>query len=213
MRINKVKARTLTEYKALPKSEREVFGFYRRPYCMAYEFGLSDGWNEFEKYVRKEYPIQAWFREDVLFWFSCQYSKLRKVKRSISIFLKPSHPRYRNSYPRHVYKDVDNIIEDGLFALLKDFWYEECWPKSIVSWDSDDEHKRIYRWMQDTVEMIEVILPKLEAEYDEELGKANKSPLPYSEAYAKVNLIEKQILDHKNRILHQIIENREWMWT
>lgn len=212
--MKKVKALTVTDYKALPKSEREVYGLYRKPDAMLFTFLRdNDGWDGFEKYVRKEYPIQAWFREDVLFWFSCQYSKLKSVKRSISIFIKPSHPRYRNSYPRHAYKDVDNIIEDGLFALLKDFWYEECWPTSIVSWDSDDEHRRIYRWMQDTVELIEVVLPKLESEYDEELGIANKSPLSYSKAYAKTNLIEKRIKDLKNKLLHEIIDNREWMWT
>lgn len=208
-KLKHISAITVEDYIALPKKQREKFGFYLTPKSMK----LGE-YEKFEQYVKKTYPVQAWFREDFLFNLSCVGFKIKRLKSSIRNIMKPNHPRYRNSYPRKDYKDVDSIIEDGMFALILDFWYEECWPTSIVDWQHDDEHKRIYKWLQDTVEVIETTLPKLRDEYDKELSLAAKrKDMPYVQAYDKANKLEAQIQDLTTKILHEIIDYRDYLWT
>lgn len=214
MKITKVKAKTIEEYKALSKKEREVFGFYRNPTAMIYDPYNGNGWSAFEEYVKKEYPIQAFFREELALTLSIWWDRYyKRPKMFIKRFIKPNHPRFRNAYQRHEYKDVDMIIEDSLFALLKDFWYEECWPKSIVEWHDGGEGEKVYNWMKESVETIEVTIPKLNAEYNDLLSKAMEMSGTYDEKYSEADKIQARIKELTDDILHKMIEYRDFLWT
>ncbi len=203
-----VRAQTVEDYFNLPKKEREWFGIYRKPSSM-----LMGQWEEFEKRILKEYPVQVFLREKVWFEISCVFGyKLKNIKHSIKNFINPNHIRYRNAYQRHKYKDIDSIIEDGMFALLKDFWYGECWPTSIVDWEDSEESRKVYQWLKDTIETIEVTLPKLCDDENKAYNEVDQTKT-YHEAYAEVNRIEAEIKDIKNKILHEIIDYRDYLWT
>jgi len=214
MTIKSVRAQSVEDYFNLPKKQRECFGIYRRPSSM-----LMGEWDKFEERILKEYPIQAYIREKV--WgdyISPLGYKIKNIKYSIRNFIRPNHIRYRMSYLRHEYKEVDSIIEDGILALFRDFWYEECWPKTIVDWQGDEEHKRIYNWMKETIDSIESKIPALQKKL-EQAYKNVSNPLytndnqSYNEKYKDVIRIEKEIEDLTTKILHEIIDNRHYLWT
>jgi len=207
MKTKHVRAQTVEDYFGLPKKEREWYGIYLKPSSM-----LIGEWDAFEKRILKEYPVQAFLREKVYFEIDCVLSKLGRKKAAIKNFIKPNHIRYRNAYPRHEYKDIDSLIEDGMFALLKDFWYGECWPTSIVNWEDSEESRKVYQWIKDTVETIEVTLPKLCDDVNKAYDDVDNTKT-YHEAYAEVNRIEAEIKNIKNKILHEMIDYRDYLWT
>jgi hypothetical protein len=64
-----VDVKSVDEYFSLPVEVREWYGFYKKPYALAWDF-MDDtgGWIAFYREIRKHYPLQWFFRE----WlFSC----------------------------------------------------------------------------------------------------------------------------------------------
>jgi hypothetical protein len=217
------KARTVEAYFALPKNERERFGFYLNPVSLPCPFNddTVQGWEHFDMEIRKRYPIQGWFREwflsidNPVYWFFYRLSKnIRGIKNNVRRFIKPCHPRFRKVYPRHKWHDLKEVIEDINFALIQDFYYEEI-SKDFVNWNSTDEHKAFRAWIEDAIFWIEKAEPQAQKDLDaayENVDKKNKS-LSYEQKYAEVNRIERTIEETNTRILKEMIEHRGFFWT
>jgi hypothetical protein len=55
--------KSVQEYFALSRSEREVCGFYRVPFSLPWTiYDDSEGWSGFYRKIAKEYPVQFFFR-------------------------------------------------------------------------------------------------------------------------------------------------------
>lgn len=130
---------------------------------------------------------------------------IKDIFRSIKRFFKPCHPRWRKVLPRNRYADVDHVIEESVFALVLDFWYEEARPEvTIVDWSLEETgHAEFYAWLQKAVQKIEEEFPRRDKELHE-------TPID------KVQLFldkERELNRDKDNLLKEIIDRKGYMWT
>jgi hypothetical protein len=218
---------TAADYIALPKKDRETkYGLYLVPFALAFDFAAvsknKSEWDKFYDFIRKEYPIQWFFRRWLLSLDNPVYKAYNLLKHhylnhnyAIKRFFKPLFPRWRKSCPRHCYTDIIELIPKSNFALILDFWHEEI-SKEWINWNSDDEHKTFYKQLKNAVKYIEEGRQKLQNKADIELEKVTKNKkkgLSYQERYGKFNAVEKLIEDQDTHILSWFIKNRGYFWT
>jgi len=219
------KVSTTEDYKALPREQREKNGFYLIPFGLQIKFndlGTKESeWDLFYKFIRQKYPIQWFFRHWLTSWDNPAYAfiKLRymrylDVKYAVKRFIKPLHPRWRNSCPRHVWKDISSVVVDSNFGLILDFWHEEV-SQNTINWNSDPSHKTFYKELKAAVKYIEVTRKALEEKLDNALTVATKKSrkLSYQQRYKKHNELEESIRIKDTKILTWFIENRNYFWT
>jgi hypothetical protein len=218
-----VRVHDVDEYFALPKSKREKWGIYLKPLGLPCDFLDEDvkGWNHFDKEIRKQYPVQGWFREwlfsvdNPVYWFFVPIKRnLSDVKYAIKHFIKPAHPRFHKAYPRHKWNDISYAIVSVNFAMIQDFYHEEI-SLDIVNWDSTPEHKKFREWLDKAIHWIEKAKPQAEKDVDVEYKKIDHKDksLTYEQKYGKIHEIERLIEDTDTRILKEMVEFRGFFWT
>ena len=203
---------SVSEYFALPKSERQRYGIYIKPYALPMSLmdDTIEGWNAFSKQIRQEYPVQGFIREwlftydnPVYRWFGRNYQRINRLKWNIKRFISPCDPRFRKAYKRWEYKDTCNLIVDVNFALILDFYYEEV-VDGHVNWHSDDKHKKFYEWLLSAVNWIETHRAKLYADID---------ALYSTHDYKKIDKLEEMITATDKEYLKDMIDYKEYFWT
>jgi hypothetical protein len=218
-----VSVNNVDDYFNLPKSKRQKWGVYLKPYGLPCDF-LDEtelGWKEFDRRIKKLYPIQGWFREwfisidNPVYWFFYRLNRnTRDIKNIIKRFIRPAHPRFRKAYPRHKWHDLSHAIVDINFALIQDFYHEEI-SRDFVNWDATEEHKAFRAWIEDAIFWIEKAEPQAQKDLDTAFTNIDRKnrKLPYDQMYAEVIRIEKTIEETNTRILKEMIEHRGFFWT
>lgn len=217
-----VNAHTIEEYFAFPKEEREQWGFwYKTPIALPclFEEVSEDGWDEFYRRIRKEYPIQGWVREWLLSLDNPVYAFIFFTKRRLVDFwykrivclFNPRHKTLRKALPR-TWMDTCSLIVDLNFAMIVEFYHDEV-VDGHVEWNSDSRHKKFYNWLVSAVKYIETEKKDLEKLLDDSYPSKEQRRLPYEEAYKEVNRLEKQIKDSDSKILKEMITFRDFFWT
>jgi len=215
---------TVEDYIGIPKVQRESkYGMYLEPHALIFNFSSRvSEWDKFYEFIKKEYPIQWFFRR----WIFSLDNPVYKVhnllkhhylnhKYAVKRFFKPLFPRWRKCYSRYRYTDIKELVITSNFALILDFWYEEI-SKDIVNWNANKTHKTFYKELKAVVKYIEEGRQKLQYKADKELEKASnikKKGLSYQVRYGKYNAAEKLIEDQDTHILSWFIENRGHFWT
>ena len=181
------------------------------------------GWDEWDKEIKKQYPIQWFFREWLMGWDNPVYSflKIRSMRLNdqwwnIKRFIKPCCPRWRKSFPRHTYSDITNVLAQSNFALILDFWYVEAQPEiTQVNWNSDKEHKEFYAWLKKAVKYVEVGRPQLQQKASDALHEASikKGKLSYEARYGKTNKLDAKIKEKDTELLVELMKRRDFFWT
>jgi len=181
-----IKVNSAAEYFLLPKSERtNKFGFYKVPCFLPWTYNnpeSDEGWDAFKREIRKQFPIQWFFRDwllsldnPVIFWYYKFIGwPLRDFKWALRLFCKPLFPRWRKALPRHQYMDICELVVLANFALIQDFFYEEA-DKGIVDWNATPAHKKFFRELKKAIRWIEVERPKMNELESEELTKATEN--------------------------------------
>lgn len=224
-----VQCRSVDEYFNLSKKEREWYGLYRKPFGLPVEWASPEGekgWNSFYEEIKKEYPIQYFFREwlptcdnPVVFAFKKFIEwPWRDISRSVRLFFKPYYKRWRSVLPRWEYADAQHLIVEGNFAILRDFYHEEV-VGGFVDWDHDDFHRNFKNKLEEYVKWVEEERKVLDDKLSEELSKAVKNKifvdkkLDYHETYKSYNQLEKEIKEKETEILKWMVDNRELFWS
>lgn len=218
-----VSVRTVSDYFNLPKEKRTKWGVYLKPYALPISFfdETKEGWTEWSNQIRKEFPIQGWFREWFLSWDNPLYAFVRRIqmrlndiKYAIKNTFDPGGKRYRKVWPRHKWMDIVEVLRESNFALILDFWYDEV-QANTVNWEVDDQRIEFYNWLSKSVFWIEKARKQAEENYYSELSIASdkRGDLSYEERYGKTNELEKFIQDTDNRILTELMQYREYFWT
>ena len=223
-----IEVSSVDEYFALPKSGRELYGLYRKPFALPMDrpsflgggTSKQKGWNVWEKEIKRLYPLQWFVREWCFSWenpvysfFKGFYFDYREKKYAIKRFIKPFYPRFRKSMPRHKYTDVCEAFRKVNFALLLDFWYDEM-VDGIVNWNDNPLHKAFFNRVKAAVRYIEVERPALEKKSDTALTVATKKKKgTFNERYAKHDAIEQKIKQKDTDLLVWMMQNREMFWT
>jgi len=228
-----VNVHSVQDYFDLPKSERERFGLYRKPFALPCEWLDNrlggkiakvklekQGWKSWELEIRRRYPVQWFVREWCFSWenpvyafFKSFYFDYREKKYAVKRFISPFYPRFRKSVPRHQYSDVSEVLRKANFALLLDFWYDEM-VDGCVSWQDTAKLKNFFKRVQAGVKYIEVERPALENKADTALTAATKKRTgTFEQRYGKHDAIEKKIADKDTELLVWMMQNREMFWT
>jgi len=221
--LKTVNVHTVEDYFNLPKKERSWMGLYLKPMSLrcsghifdsnegGYTFNFLSEWDNFSQMIRKEYPIQGYFREwfftvdnPVYFFIWKIWDNAKDLYYNLKRLIWPVAPRFRKVAPRWRYDDVCEIIREVNFALILDFWHEEV-VDGCVDWTSDEYHKKFYDWLKSSVEYIETgrktLLDELNASYD----------LP--DKYATTNRLEDVLRVKDEAILIQMMKYRERFWS
>jgi hypothetical protein len=226
MKINKkkyVKARSIEEYFALPKNQRQKWGFwYLKPLALPWD-GLHDnesknGWSEFSRQIRKQYPIQGFFREWFFDYDNPVYSFIMVKKMQLNdfwygvkCFFKPSHPIIRKALPKK-WCDITSLLIDVNLAMIEQFYIEAS--ESFIDWESDDKHINFYSELKKANKYIKETRPKLLKRIDRgyEFAQNNKD-LDYNAKYSTVNYTEKFIDSFDKKYIKWAIDNKDFFWT
>ena len=210
--MKNVNATNVKQYKELPKSEREVFGFwYRLP--KLYEWGGE----RFEDYWKSNYPIQFRIREGVENIFITLSVWKDKLIENTWTRIFPKNAWARKIVP-HTYSDKPELIQDFLFASIIDFVDNE--PTEYTDWESSKEHKqtwetinKLYKFAKHTLPARRKRLDELMSElYDEKslMEFVDKSDDP---RYEEMSALEKQTETEIQQNLLEIVKIRQYLWT
>ena len=200
------------EYKELPKSEREDFGFwYRQP--KLYEWGGE----KFEDYWKQNYPIQFRIRESIEnLLISISVLKDKLIENTwTKIF--PKNEWVRKIIP-HTYSDKPELIQDFLFASIIDFVENE--PVYDTDWLSDKKRAEVWKTVDKSYKFAKYTLPArkkrmkqmLSESYNEEhfMKFDDKSENP---TIKELSALEKQTEKEIQQNLVEIVKIREYLWT
>jgi hypothetical protein len=197
-----MKMKRIEDHFKLPRRTRnKFFGLWYVLPELSFEEFMED---DYVDLILKYHPIQGRIREKIIPWFQRVFNFYDYYK-TIKRWIKPCHPRWRKVLPRHRYSDVDHLIEESVFALVLDFWYEEARPEvTFVDWSVEETgHAEFYEWLQKAVQKIEEEFPRRDKELHE-------TPID------KVQLFldkERELNKDKDNLLKEIIDRKGYMWT
>lgn len=224
----RVAVNTVDGYFAIPKNKRSLMGLYLYPMSLRGGGSVFDSntgntinflceWDKFSSMIRKEYPIQGYFREwfftvdnPVYFFIWKILDNVKALYYNLKRIIWPVAPRFRKVAPRWRYDDVCEIIREANFALIQDFWHEEV-VDGFVDWNGDDHHHEFYLWIEQAIRWIEVEKPDFLKQISDEYDKVHGDS--YKKNYAKIDEIEEIINKKDTEILTQMIVRRERFWT
>ncbi len=224
MKLPHIKVNSVDEYFLIPKNKRERYGIYLLPDSLPgnLDFTSNSDWDKFSRRIRKEYPIQGWFRECFLDYDNPLYrgvynilSVVKDVRNNIKRFIRPLHPRLRKYTPhRYQQMDIPKAIIEINFAMVLDFWYEEVLRDQLHDWKEYSEISPFYNWIINSVDYIEKRRPLLVSQLDMEYDKIDyRSKIPYKIKYKEVIRIEEELKTADSRILKEIIDYRDFFWV
>ena len=205
-------ASNLTEYKKLPKSEREFFGVYRAP-----EFYEMNG-DSFEEYWKQKYPIQFFVRNSSEnFWITLSVWK-DKIIDNTWRRLFPKNKWARKAIP-HTYSDKVELIKDFLFASIVDFIENE--PVEFTDWEADELHTDAFRRINKCYAFIKKELSEKQNKIDElmddlygnrELGDFFSKDVE-DEMFDEINKLSKELEEEIQFYCVEIVSLRNFLWT
>ncbi len=216
-----IRVETVKEYFDFPKSETTKWGFwYLRPRALPWErFSENEeGWEAFSRQIRKEYPIQGFFREyvwsydnPVFSFISLRRMKLKDLWDKTKCFFKPHHKKVRKALPK-TWSDTTSLLINVNLAMIEDF-HEEA-ENSHIDWQYNEGHKTFYKELKQANKYIKIIRPKLEKRIKSGYDFAAKNrDLPYEQQYFKVNYIEKLIKAFDEKYIIWAVKNKDYFWT
>ncbi len=128
---------------------------------------------------------------------------------------KPQHSRIRKVIPKYWY-DLDYVLLQVNFEIIKSF-YEDEYTDGPVDWNADERHQKFAEWLEAAYGYIKWTRPQLEAEVEAAYPKAGErfgiEKASYKELYGEVDRLEKHIHKMDTKVLTELINNRDFLWT
>ena len=196
--------------KLLKKSKEPMFSFmYETPYSLS-----MDDWELWRKEMKEKYPFQYWLREDVYFWLTSWKRRWEDFYYEINCFFNPKNQEIRKAIPK-TWMDISSLVVDVNRAMILSFKKEA--DEGFIDWNADEGHKNFKNWLDAAAKWFTEDKPNLEKQRD---AAYPPYPLPiemkeysYDQLYGKVNELEKTIEDTDSKILKEMIDFRQYMWT
>tara|TARA_R110000765_G_scaffold67916_1_gene131342 strand:- start:732 stop:1367 length:636 start_codon:yes stop_codon:yes gene_type:complete len=211
MKVKSVNGHSVESYSALPKKEREKWGFYIRPnlYTLDLMEMIKEGDDGFTKFYKKNYPIQAFFRETVSDFFLHRKWGIQRRWRKIKSAFVSENASTEDLVPRE-YMDKVELIP--LMILQMTLEFQEEANNSYVDYEYNEDQKNFKKWLDKTCYRIKVVLPYIENRHSKAYDPVDRSK-PYKEAYKYVNYWEELGHAVTDRLCKEIIEKRRHFWT
>lgn len=133
---------------------------------------------------------------------------------NIRTLYKPQHGRIRNCVPKY-WMDLDHVLITVNFEIIKSF-YEDEYKHGMVDWNSDATHKNFAKWLEKSYKYVvhdrKILEKNIEDAYPD-LSKGKLSKKTYEQLYGKVNALEKDMFNKDTKVVHELLKNREFLWT
>ena len=217
-----VMVHTVDEYKAMPKQSRELvvwywpFPLYIKPYALTAGDDLIGEWTKFDEYVKKEYPVQYFFRDTVagFFWDIQHYFK--KIKWKVKPYIKRSRKEMRDKVFTREYRDLDSIIvEFCLQCVIEYVDREKCFENIVFS--SSKELETFAAQLKECHDYAtkgrKEILDEMERAWDAVPLVMNDIAQNNMNKYAKITELEAKLEEADTQVCEWVVKNRRQLWT
>lgn len=221
-RKHSVMVHTVDEYKAMPRQSRELVVWYWpsplyiKPYALSAGDDLVSEWTKFDEYVKKEYPVQYFFRETVVGFFWDIETSCRRIKWKITPYIQRERKKMRDKVFTRQYRDLDSIIVEFCMQCVIEYVdREKCFEN--IRYDSTEERKTFAAQLKE----CHVYATKGRQEILKEIEKAWEDvPLMMSdiaqnkmEKYNKVTELETKLEEADTQVCEWVVKNRRHLWT
>lgn len=241
---NYIKVNSLKDYKNLPiekRTKKFVFiHWYIKPYALPIDFvaelsGDSDqGWSGFQKFVKREFPIQSFFRETLPdFWLNTKvWLKFYRLKDFYYNYIKtiwnPCNNNGRKVFRRQ-YQDLSQNLIAANFAIVRDLVEQKSEYGGIKNLYADylanpefseneqliDVDQKWHNFRQQLFNCYKyitvkrpVLLQNIEDSFPELGAKGS-----YEQLYGALNQAEAELEKQDSFWLNWIVSNRNFFWT
>ena len=228
-----VDVNTAKEYFALPfsKRTRETWwgDYYLLPHALKMNDGELDGdpplcseWDTFYKQIKKDFPVQSFFRVTVDDWFDTIKRRVERRYYDTRDWLFPRQRWLLKGLPNH-WQDKRSLSVDALFKMIVHFVEVED-ALNVIDWDSDSEHLTFKQGLVECYRWIKFGRPELLKQIDIELMEnvewrrllyktIGHNIEGYNAVYGPYDQLEKQLDDTDTEMCIWIIRNRAYLWT
>jgi len=205
-------ATTTEEWLKLPRKERVPCkwywptGWYEAPFAM-----IMNDWDNWEKHIKKEYPIQHWLRENFQYTFRHYFRIIKGLKRYI---INPRR-RMRNAVFSAQYMDLVELVPHFHFQTIIEFVEVEktfeitVWTGEEVSQDTVEKGKKLKELYNYVKYERPFLLEKLNMAYE----RVEITDITDETRYSRVDAIDKEIKDRDTELCIWVISNRDLFWT
>ena len=182
---------------------------YETPYILS-----MDDWELWRQEMKEKYPFQYWLREDVYYWFLSWKWKWNELSNAIDCFFNPRNQEIRKAIPK-TWMDISSLVVDVNRAMILSFKKEA--DESFVDWNGTEGHREFKDWLDAAAKWFTEDKPNLEKQRDAAYPPyplpTEMKDYPYDQLYGKHNELEKMIEDTDSKILKEMIDFRQYMWT
>jgi len=212
---------TVDEYKAMPRQSRELVVWYWpsplyiKPYALTAGNDFIGEWTKFDAYIKKEYPVQYFFRETVVGFFQDIETSCRRIKWKIYPYIKIPRKEMRDKVFTRECRDLDSIIVEFCLQCVIEYVDREKCFEDIV-YDSTEELKTFAAQLKEchayATKGRKEILNEIEKAWDAVPLVMNDISQNKMEKYAKVTELETKLEEADTQVLEWVIKNRTQFW-
>jgi succinate dehydrogenase flavin-adding protein (antitoxin of CptAB toxin-antitoxin module) len=172
-------------------------------------------WDKFDAYIKKEYPVQYFFRETVSDFFDNIRRRWAIIKYDTKRYIKIPRKEMRDKVFNREYRSLDTVIvEFCLECVIEYVDREKCFEEIVF--DSNDELKTFAAQLKECHEYA----VKGRLEIKEEIEKAWHNVLQCREngesnshsQYEKITEFENKLEQADTQVIEWVIKNRKLFW-
>jgi tRNA nucleotidyltransferase/poly(A) polymerase len=188
---------------------------YIKPYAFRAGDNTMHEWDKFDAYIKKEYPVQYFFRETVSDFFDNIRRRWATIKYDTKCYIKIPRKEMRDKVFNREYRSLDTVIvEFCLECVIEYVDREKCFEEIVF--DSTDELKTFAAQLKECHEYA----VKGRLEIKEEIEKAWHNILMCREngesnshsQYEKITELENKLEQADTQVLEWVIKNRKQFW-
>lgn len=183
---------------------------------------LCSEWDEFHRRIKKDFPIQAFFRITIADWFDTIQRRTGDRYRDVRNWLFPRQRWLMEGIPNH-WMDKKTLSVDLLYKLVVHFVEVED-ALNVINWDSDPETRTFKQGLIECYKWIKAGRPELMAQMETEMAgaagrrqhlyKTNGHGMEtYKAIYGSYDELEAHLEDMDTEMCVWIINNRQYLWT
>jgi len=199
---------TTEEWLQLPRSVRVPrkwywpTGWYEAPFAM-----MMNDWDNWEKHIKKEYPIQHWLRENFQYTFRHYY----RVVKGLKHYIVNPRRRMRNAVFTAQYMDLVELVPHFHFQTIIEFVEVEK-TFEVTDWSEEgvyEKGKKLKEYYHYVKYERPFLLEKLSMAYE----RVEITDITDQTRYDRVDAINKEIKDKDTELCIWLITNRDLLWT
>jgi len=213
---------TVDEYKAMPRKSRELVVWYWpsplyiKPYALSAGTDLIGEWTKFDEYIKKEYPVQYFFRDTVIGFFQDIEMSFRRIKWKIKPYIQRERKEMRDKVFTRQYRDLDSIIVEFCMQCVIEYVdREKCFAE--IAFDYSEKVKTFAAQLKEchayATKGRQEILNEIEKAWEDVPLMMSDLAQNKMDKYNKVTELETKLEEADTQVCEWVVKNRRQLWT